>query len=400
MNKTLSYLVKLYHRILQPLLVLFILLVGYFSAEGLTLFKQEPPKNKIASYAPLVKTLKSQIENRTLLIRSNGTVQARTRINIVPQVGGQIIYIHPQFRAGGYLQAHQVLFKIEPIDYQLAVTNVTSKVISAERNYQLEIAESAAAIEEWQALQGKIPAPILVRREPQIAAAKTNLQAARARLQQAKINLNRTHISTPFASRVVQANIDIGEVINANQSVGIVYSTEQLEIPVPIEIDQLAWLDLSNIVTNQHKIDSTEPPAGSAHILITLARQAYRLPGKIIRVESELDNLSRLARVIISLKASDIPKDLREEIIPGLFVDVEIKARELQNITVLPRSVLRENTMLWVSKNQQLRFIKPRLIYQSDTEIWLRDIPANTIIISSVLDVVTEGMQVRIQPPQ
>lgn len=397
MKKTLTHIAKFYHWVLQPLLVLVILLVGYFTAKGLTLFHQEPPKNQKIIYAPLVTTLQSQVENRTLIIRGTGTLQARTRINLTPQVGGRIIYIHPQLRAGGHFKIDEILLKIEPIDYQLAVTSASSDVASARRNQQLEIAEAAAAIEEWQALQGKKTVPILVRRDPQIAAAKANLQATQARLQQAEINLKRTRISMPFPGRVVQAGIDVGEVIIANQPVGIVYSTERLEVPVPLEVDQLAWLDLGKIANHQQQTDKDKTPPSTAQILITLAGKDYRLPGHIIRVESELDSLSRLARVVISLAANDIPIELQEEVIPGLFVDVELTARKLQNITVLPRSVLRENAILWLAQKQKLTFIKANIIYQSANEIWLRDLPVGTLIINSTLDVITEGMHIRTQ---
>lgn len=400
MKKTVARLGKLYHWVVQPLLVLIILLIGYFSAKGLTLFKQEPPKNKPAIYAPLVNTISSHIENRTLFIRGTGTLQARTRINIVPQVGGRIMSIHPQLRAGGYFKANATLLEIEQIDYQLAVTSAASEVASAKRSQQLEIAEAKAAIEEWHALHNNEPVPILVSRQPQIAEAKANFQAAQARLQQAKINLKRTRISMPFAGRVVQASIDVGEVINANQSVGMVYSSELLEIPVPLEINQLAWLNLAPIDAPKQNTSPTDSTNSSAQILISLAGQEHRLPGQLIRVESELDSVSRLARVVIALNASEIPELLREEVIPGLFVNVEIKARELQDITVLPRSVLREHGVLWVVKDQKLIFVTPQIIYQSDSEIWLRALPANTIIINNTLEVVTQGMQVRIQEPQ
>ncbi len=397
MKKTLKQIGELYHWLLQPLLVLIILLVGYFGAKGLTLFKQEPPKTEKVNYAPLVKTLNSRIENRTLIIRGNGTIEARTRINIVPQVGGRIVRIHPQLRAGGYFKANAVLLEIEQIDYQLAVTSAESEVASAKRTLQLEAAEADAAIEEWHALHQDQSVPVLVSREPQIAEAKASLQAAKARLQQAQLNLKRTRIRMPFAGRVVQASIDVGEVVNANQSVGMVYSSELFEIPVPLEVDQLAWLDLglANHSSDTSNVDKNSTKS-SVDILIQLAGKAHRLQGRLVRVESELDSVSRLARVVVSLKATDIPDQLREEVIPGLFVDVEFRARELDNITVLPRLVLREGGVLWIVENGRLEFFKPDIIHQSDSEIWLQAMPADTVIISSALEVVTEQMQVRI----
>ncbi|HFD11819.1 MAG TPA: efflux RND transporter periplasmic adaptor subunit [Crenotrichaceae bacterium] len=394
MKKRLQRLSRIYHWLLQPLLVLVILLIGYFGAKGLTLFKQEPVQNNAVSYAPLVKTVKTTIENRTMVIRGNGAIEARTRINIVPQVGGRIVRIHPQLRAGGYFKANEVLLEIEPIDYQLAVTNAESEVASAQRALQLEIAESEAAVEEWNALHASEPVPVLVSREPQIAETRASLKAAKAMLQQARLNLKRTRISMPFAGRVVEASIDVGEVVNANQPVGMVYSRELLEIPVPIEVDQLVWLELE-ANTNNHSLKEHQ-----VDILIQLAGKQYRLNGRISRVESELDAVSRLARVVVSLKADDIPRALRDEVIPGLFVDVELSAKQIDNITVLPHRVLHEGGVIWIIKEGKLAFYKPEMIDQSASDIWIKGMPEHTEVITSALDVITEGMQVRTMEQQ
>jgi RND family efflux transporter MFP subunit len=389
MKNKLNQLKTTYRWLVQPLLVVGILLLGYFGAKGLTMFKQEPPERQRITYAPLVKILQTSLENRQLVITGNGTIEARTRINIVPQVGGRVTRIHPQLRAGGYFNANEVLLEIERIDYELAVTSASSEVASARRSLQVEQAEADAAIQEWNTLHAEEAAPLLVSREPQIAETKANLQAAKARFQQARINLKRTHISMPFTGRVVQASVDVGEVINANQSLGIVYGNELFEIPIPLEVDQLAWLDITN---QEHSSPVT--------IIIPIAAQTHHLSGQLIRVESELDSVSRMARVVISLKATDIPVQLREEIIPGLFVDVQIQAQQLNNVTVLPAGVVREGGVMWTLENTKIVFVKPDIIYQADGEIWLRNLPENTIIINSSLDVVTEGMQVRIAQSQ
>ena len=392
---------RLYHWLLQPLLVLMILLLGYFGAKGLTVFKQEPEKTKPASYAPLVKTVNSRLENKTLTIRGNGTIEARTRINIVPQVAGRVIRIHPQLRAGGYFQANQVLLAIEPIDYQLAVTNAESELATARRSLQLEVAEAQAAVEEWHALHPNQAVPLLVGRQPQIAEARASLKAAKARLQQARLNLKRTKISMPFAGRVVESNIDVGEVVSANQSVGIVYSNDVFEIPVPIEVDQMAWLDIQS-PNPDSAVSSAEShfADNSVDILVPIAAEIHRLPGRLVRVESELDSVSRLARVVVALKSADIPKQLREEVIPGLFVDVEIRARELQHMTLLPRQALREGDVLWTVNDGKLVFVQAQIIHRSDSEIWLQSLPEDTVVVISALDVATEGMQVRVMEQQ
>ena len=378
-----------YHWIFQPLLVVGILVFGFIGAMGFSMFKEEPRKAERETYAPLVRVLETEVTTQQVIVEGNGTLAARTRINIVPQVGGRITYIHPNLRAGGSFKANETLVEIERIDYELAVTQNEAEVAAAKTQLKLEMAEAEAAREEWVTLNPEKPVPTLVGREPQIAEAKAEVKAAEARLKQARLNLQRTRIAMPFAGRVVEAMIDVGEVLAANQQVGVVYSSEKFEIPVPLEVDELAWIDVP---------DKNSDIAGSTvNIHVRIGDTSYDLPGQVTRIESELEELSRFARVVVTLLPQDIPATLKEKVIPGLFVDVSIMSRQLAQVTSMPRATLRQGNIIWtVDNNNHLQFVTPDIVYKSDDEILVRDLAQGTQVVMSNLEVVTEGMQVRI----
>ncbi len=378
-----------YHWIFQPLLVVGILVFGFIGAMGFSMFKEEPRKAERETYAPLVRVLETEVTTQQVIVEGNGTLAARTRINIVPQVGGRITYIHPNLRAGGSFKANETLIEIERIDYELAVTQNEAEVAAAKTQLKLEMAEAEAAREEWVTLNPEKPVPTLVGREPQIAEAKAEVKAAEARLKQARLNLQRTRIAMPFAGRVVEAMIDVGEVLAANQQVGVVYSSEKFEIPVPLEVDELAWIDVP---------DKNSDIAGSTvNIHVRIGDTSYDLPGQVTRIESELEELSRFARVVVTLLPQDIPATLKEKVIPGLFVDVSIMSRQLAQVTSMPRATLRQGNIIWtVDNNNHLQFVTPDIVYKSDDEILVRDLAQGTQVVMSNLEVVTEGMQVRI----
>lgn len=378
-----------YHWIIQPLLVVSILAFGFLGAKSFTMFKDEPRKAERETYAPLVRVLATEITTQQVIVKGNGTLAARTRINIVPQVGGRITYIHPNLRAGGTLKANETLIEIERIDYELVVTQNEAQVAAAKTTLELERAEADAAREEWIALNANEKVPTLVGREPQIAEAKAEVKAAEARLAQARLNLERTRVRMPFNGRVVEAMIDVGEVLAANQQVGVVYSSEKFEIPIPLEVDQLAWIDVPN------KSAGIEGSAVKIHVRIGDAN--YDLPGRVARIESELEELSRFARVVVTLLPQDIPVALKEKVIPGLFMDVSIMSQQLAQVTSMPRATLRQGNIIWtVDNNNHLQFVTPDIVYKSNDEILVRDLAHGTQVVMSNLEVVTEGMQVRI----
>ncbi len=378
-----------YHWIIQPLLVVSILAFGFLGAKSFTMFKDEPRKAERETYAPLVRVLATEITTQQVIVKGNGTLAARTRINIVPQVGGRITYIHPNLRAGGTFKANETLIEIERIDYELVVTQNEAQVAAAKTTLELERAEADAAREEWIALNANEKVPTLVGREPQIAEAKAEVKAAEARLAQARLNLERTRVRMPFNGRVVEAMIDVGEVLAANQQVGVVYSSEKFEIPIPLEVDQLAWIDVPN------KSAGIEGSAVKIHVRIGDAN--YDLPGRVARIESELEELSRFARVVVTLLPQDIPVALKEKVIPGLFMDVSIMSQQLAQVTSMPRATLRQGNIIWtVDNNNHLQFVTPDIVYKSNDEILVRDLAHGTQVVMSNLEVVTEGMQVRI----
>ena len=378
-----------YRWIVQPLLVVGILVFGFVGAMGFSMFKEEPRKAERETYAPLVRVLETEVTTQQVVIEGNGTLTARTRINLVPQVGGRITYIHPNLRAGGSFKANETLIQIERIDYELAVTQNESQVAAAKTNLELEMAEAEAAREEWIALNPNKKVPTLVGREPQIAEAQAEVKAAEARLARATLDLQRTRVRMPFNGRVVQAMIDVGEVLAANQQVGLVYSTEKFEIPIPLEVDKLAWIEVP---------DKNNGIAGSeVSIHIKIGDANYDLPGRVTRIESELEELSRFARVVVSLLPKDIPSALKEKVIPGLFVDVSIMSQQLAQVTSMPRASLRQGNIIWtVDNNNHIQFVTPEIVYQSNDEILVRDLADGTQVVMSNLEVVTEGMQVRV----
>ena len=381
-------LIKTYHWIIQPILVIGILIFGFVGAMSFSLFNEEPDKAERVTYSPLVTIFKTEISNQNIIIEGNGTIEARTRINIVPQVGGRINYIHNNLRAGGAFKKNELLVEVERIDYELAITQDEASLAAALTNLELEKAEAEASQEEWSALNPDLPMPTLVGRKPQIAEAEAGVKSAQAQLSQSKLNLKRTQIRMPFSGRVVRASIDVGEVVSANQEIGVVYSNERFEIPISLEVDQLSWINVPDV---ENSIDGN-----SVDIFIKDGEKIHQLKGKVSRIESELQELSRFARVIVTLFYSDIPRQLKNKVIPGLFVSVGINSQQLLNVTAVPRTALRRNNTLWIVNNGRLSVIEPNILFKSDQEVIVRDIDAGTMIVISDLDIVTENMQVRI----
>ena len=150
------------------------------------------PKTKLSIYNEIYTTVTK--ENIRLTVESQGTVSPKTVSDLVPEVAGKVTYVSPSLAAGGFFEKNELLLKIDPQDYKLALIRSEAEVAQARLRLEQERAEAAVALKEWQELGKGEEATPLVLREPQLAQAEAALEAAGATLKQAKRDLERTEI--------------------------------------------------------------------------------------------------------------------------------------------------------------------------------------------------------------
>ena len=177
-----------------------------------------------------------------LVFEITGTVEARTEIHIVPQVRGRVETVAPDFYTGGAFQKDELLFQIDPRDFEFEIKRLDAEVARARTNLELEKVESRAALEEWALINRDLPAPDLVARLPQKAEAQAALQAAEALLSNAQLSLERASFRLPFDGRVLQSSIAPGQYVSAGQSYGTAFDLSSLDVVASIEGKKLEWL--------------------------------------------------------------------------------------------------------------------------------------------------------------
>ena len=136
------------------LLPVAVLAAGVAAYLLLVSLRTPPPREEPVHWVPLVETVQAPPETARVVVRGQGTVRPDREIDLVPQVGGRIVWISEQMETGGFFSAGQELARIDPEDFELAVDQADAEVARA--LYQLEIArgEAEVAAAEWERLRG------------------------------------------------------------------------------------------------------------------------------------------------------------------------------------------------------------------------------------------------------
>ena len=373
--------------VVQPLLVVLVLAAGFMGAMGLSSGREAPERSETAAYAPLVRVIETRSGTSPVTLHGNGALRARTRIDLVPRVTGEVLEVHPGLRAGGSFRAGETLLRIDPRDYELAVAQSRAEVQATRTSLTSLEAEAETARDEWARLRPDDPISPLAALEPQLEEARARSDAARASLERAELDLNRTQVRLPFDGRVVEALVDVGEVTLANQPIASVYATDVFELVVYLRLEQLAWIDWPE--------DAASRDGSRATLRADVAGEAIEISGRVVRLEAELDTRSRLAGVVIEIPLDDVAPKVSRRLLPGLFMEVEFEGPELSDVSALPRATLRDNGRLWIVKDGRLLFHEASIRHADEESLLVAGLDDGTVVVTSDLEVVTDGMEVR-----
>ncbi|MCK4628861.1 MAG: efflux RND transporter periplasmic adaptor subunit, partial [Sedimentisphaerales bacterium] len=387
---------KVIKTIMQIVLVLIVLAGGVIAAKVLIALREPPQRKEQKVIPPLAKVETVRKQDVQMFVRGNGTVRAKTLVQVVPQVPGRVVAIHSQLLDGGFVNKGETLVTIDPRDYELAVQRAEAGVARAQVKLDMEKEEAEVAHREWEQLHaGEQPASSLVFREPQIRQARAELASAQAELDTAKLNLERTRISLPFAGRVITKNADIGQYVVMGQSVATVYGTEAIEISVPLEDRELEWFDVP-MNANKMSQDATGNTQSKAEVVADFAGAKHSWQGRVVRTEGQINPKTRMVHVVIEVKEPFKQTADNAVLQPGMFVEVVIAGRTLKDVFVISRSAVHNSDELWIAQDGILYIRKVEIARRDKRFVYVTaGLEEKADIVVSNLDIVTDQMKIR-----
>ncbi|MDJ0812771.1 MAG: efflux RND transporter periplasmic adaptor subunit [Woeseiaceae bacterium] len=308
-------------------------------------------------------------------VRLNGVVVARTVTDVTPQVGGRVIDVSPDFRPGAAFSRGDVLFRIEADDYELAVERTLADIEAARSDLALLEAQSEAEKRVWDQQFEDRRIPDLVAKVPQIAAAKARIHSGEAARDAAQLSLKRTIVRAPFDGYVLDTRLDIGQVVNAGQAVGAIFSADSREITVPVSSEELALL--GDAVGRQAEV--SRAGSATAPFAAQVARQA-----------AQLDESTRLGTLFLKVEQAD-------QLMVGEFVDVSIRGETAQNVVRVPAASLTSRDQVWVVDDGAIRERQVDVVGNEDGLAVVRNFDMAEGVVVVPPSNARDGLPVRVQ---
>ena len=276
---------------------------------------------------PLVRALTVQPSDFEFEATARGVVMPRSETDLIAEVSGRVVELSQSLVTGGFFKEDDVLLRIDPLDYEIAleqasaqVQRAVSELATARKNF-----ERQRNLSKRQSTSESLEDD--ARNRLQIAEAA--LREAKARLASAERELERTVVRAPYDGRVRTEQVDLGQFLNRGSRLARLYAIDAAEVRLPIKDDELVFLNISL------RDGSAWEKRPSVSLSAEFAGAVHRWTGEIVRTEGELDPKTRMIQLVASVAE---PYRLDTTPLPvGLFVDAVITGGVQPNIVRLPR---------------------------------------------------------------
>jgi RND family efflux transporter MFP subunit len=358
-------------------------LAGLIIATGPKLEQQPPPSN-----APLIRTWVADAQTVQMTSITYGSVLPRTESELIPEVSGRIVDISPAMVSGGFFKKDDLLLKVDPLDYEVALEQARASLASAkselsnarkahDRLLDLAKRQSASQSQQDDALN-------------RLRFAQASIREATARLSRAERDITRTNITAPYDGRVRSERVDIGQFVTRGSPIASLYATDVAEVRLPIQDEEVAYLELAlSGQTDQHM--------PTVILRARFAGEEHTWEGRIVRTEGELDPKTRMINIVAQVQSPYERSGSKPPLAVGLFVEAEIIGKRVDKVFVLPRSALQANEQVYVvTDKNRLTFREVEVIRKVGEDVYVTGglKRGETISLSTVNNAI-EGMLVR-----
>jgi RND family efflux transporter MFP subunit len=381
MRKFLKYILPLGLIVVSILLVVVMVTI----AKG-----KRPDRKDTANLSVRVDAIPAELLSLNFSVYSQGTVKPRTETTLVAEVAGQIVSVSSNFIPGGFFRQGEILLQIDPSDYETALLRTQASLAARQAQLADQTARSDQARKDWANLGRQGEPSDLTLRIPQLAEAKAAVQAAEAELKEAERKLQRTRIKVPYEGLVRSKLVDVGQFVSPGTPLGVTFAIDTAEIRLPLSSNDLKFLDLPSATRLE---ESQRVPVT---LTVEESGSEKQWNAQIVRTEGVVDVGSRVVYAVAEVvdPYGVLGLSTAPELKMGSFVRAEIQGLHVNDVVVLPRSVLRaDNTVLIANEQRQLEIRPVSVVRAEPKSVYISDgVEDGELVVTTSMDAPIPGM--------
>ena len=333
-----------------------------------------------------VRTVSVQQQNLQLEIKAIGTVIPAHTVNVQSQVSGVLQQIY--FKEGQWVKKGELLAQLDPAPFQVALAQAQG---TQQQNLaQLQNAETE--LKRYQLLfkQDSIAKQQVEQQQALVNQLKGQIQSNKAQVDAAKLQLSYTRIYSPIAGRVGFRQKDAGNLIQANETTGLVTITQVHPIYVQFAVAENYLMGLRDTLKKGQQLEVSAWDKSEQNKLAM---------GHVQSLDNQID----VSTGTLKLKAVFNNQD--DALFPNQFVNVRLNTQTIQNAITIPNDAVQhgaKGTYVYIVNPQhkaEIRMLKLGMTSNGQIEV-IEGLTAKEQVVLEGIDRLSEGKEVQIVSDQ
>ncbi len=313
---------------------------------------------------------------------STGRVEAQYSVDLVARVPGFLLKKY--FTEGDFVKKGQILFQIDPREYQLEVNNSQAAVNQYSAlltNAQQELNRANALVKEDLISRSDVDQSLASRNSN-----RALLDAARQKLELAKVNLSYTSVKSPIDGRIGKVNITEGNYVTPSSG-GLVNVSSVNPVYVSFSLKSDEFVKLLK-ASNQFKDVKVEVQFDDG--------TWYEKAGVVNFVDNKIDKDSGS----VAMRATF--DNTKMWLVPGDYMKVRLTAPEKVKFVTVPQACTKGDAMsgyyVWVVQDDKAvkkeikvsEDIKNNWVVESGIDL------QDKVVVSGIQSIMAEGQKLKI----
>lgn len=323
-----------------------------------------------------------QTEEVNISVESTGRVEAKYSVDVIARVSGFLLKKY--FKEGDFVKKGQLLFQIDPKEYQLEVNNSQAAVNqygALLKNAQQELNRANALIKEDLISHSDVDQSLATRNSN-----RALLDSARQKLELARVNLSYTRIHSPIDGRIGKVKITEGNYVDATS--GSLVNISSMN-PVYVTFS-LRSQDFVKLLKASDKFKDVQVKAQFDNGVI------YDKIGKIDFVDNQIDQNSG------SVQMRAVFDNSKGWLVPGDYMKVTLIAPKKVEYMTVPQACAKGDAMsgyyVWtVEEGKAVR--KDIKVSDDINNNWVVDSgldKSDQVIVSGIQNIAMQGQKIKV----
>ncbi len=320
-------------------------------------------------------------------ITSNGRVVSQQSIDVISEVQGKILPGEISLRKGSTFRKGDILVRIYRSDAEYALNAKKSSFLNSlagvlpdlRIDYPNSYTSWVDFFESVKITEDLPKIPNTESSQEKIFLSSKGILRDYYSIRSDEVRLKKYTIYAPFDGSVQQVNLEPGSVANPGSRIASIIRTNQLEIEVPLEIDEAEWVNIG------HK----------AKIFNDSGKEIGL--GQLVRKSAFVDPNNQSINVYVKVLPGS------SQVYSGQYMKVQFDGMVLQHAMEIPRNAVFNNNIVYVVDSGYLVKREVEILKVDQQTLFFRGLEEGTEIVTQPLTGVNASMAVQTEfskPPR